>query len=211
MYPLVVCSTFVLGVTLERIVFLYWLRPRTDLLLERLGAVLGRGDVGLAIAIASVNASPVGRIALAGLRQSLAPLDRIERTIERQLALELQPLERGLSFLVATAQIATLFGLLGTTTGLQCGWGTPNADAASRATMLARGISEAMNCTAGGLFVSMCAMTAFALLRTRADHLAADLEAAAQSLRNMLVDHRARLRWHGHRAPLDRATYRTAD
>ena len=105
--------------------------------------------------------------------------------------------------------VSTLFGLLGTLLGLMGGFGHANADAASRATMLARGISEAMSCTAFGLFVSMCAFAAATFLSSEVDRLADEVNATAHELRNRVVEHRAVLRWNGLRAPLEHATYRS--
>ena len=44
--------------------------------------------------------------------------------------------------------------------------------------MLAQGVSEALVCTAAGLLVGIMAFSAYAIFRTRAGRLTADLEAA---------------------------------
>ncbi|UJR86553.1 MotA/TolQ/ExbB proton channel family protein [Sandaracinus amylolyticus] len=210
MYPLVACLAVALLITIERACALLRARPDADALLDALRACLRVGDVTGAIAICERNRGPLARIALAGLRESLQSVPRIEAALAARWMLEIQPLARRLGYLQLIVQIATLFGLLGTTTGLFAGYGFANADAGSRATMLARGISESLNCTAGGLFVSMFALLALCLLEGRARAMREELEEGALAIRNMLIDHREHLRWNGARAPLDRPTYRTA-
>ena len=92
------------------------------------------------------------------------------------------------------AAIATLCGLWGTITGLF--WpGHGHADAASRATMMARGISESMNCTAFGLFTSLVAVLVIAMVRGGATSVEDELRATAQSIRNLIAENRRALRW----------------
>lgn len=108
----------------------------------------------------------------------------MESMIAAQLARELVPIRRRLRAFHAIACIATLLGLLGAVTGLTAGFGSSCAryDAVSRATMLARGISESLNCTVFGLFVARCALAAGWLLHGRADELRAELDETAQQI-----------------------------
>ena len=74
-------------------------------------------------------------------------------TYSKALLDELPRLEARVGYFATLANLATLFGLMGTVTGLRVGFGcVPNHDAASRATMFAKSISESLNCTAFGLF-----------------------------------------------------------
>jgi biopolymer transport protein ExbB/TolQ len=168
MYPLTACLAVTLFLSIERAWALFRARPDADALLKALQAHLGMGDVSGAVAICEQNRGSLARIALAGLRESMHSEPRIGAAIRMQWWIETPPLERRLGHLQLMVQIATLFGLLGTTTGLSVGFCGNNADPVSRATMLARGISESMNCTAGGLFVSMIALLALCLFATRA-------------------------------------------
>jgi hypothetical protein len=62
-----------------------------------------------------------------------------------------------------------------------------NASPADRATMLSRGISEAMNCTAFGLIVAIPALVAYALFQNRTDRLVSALtEEATQIFHDLL-------------------------
>ena len=209
MYPLLWCATIALGIGLGRAIHLRGPRVRVDEVIDELDRLLRRGDVAAAVAMALRIPGPSGRVLLAGLRESLQRSERIEAAIATSLMLELAPLARGRGGLWLCAQLGTLLGLLGTITGMivpHCG----NADASSRATMLARAISEAMNCTALGLFVSALAILLALVTDARERALREELALLALATRNRLLTHRERLVWLGARAPIERATYRAA-
>lgn len=208
MYPIVLCALILVAITLERIAFFGHWRGAPDELLHEIGWALRRGDAKRALAIAMDGEGPAARIARAALLHWTMPLPIIESAIEAQVREEIAPFRRRLPALRGLAALATLTGLLGMVTGLVQGSGCANADATSRATMLARGISEAMNCTALGLFVSLCAIAATVAVRGAAERAAEELSADAQALRNVIAEHRRQLRWDGLRAPIERATYR---
>lgn len=64
-----------------------------------------------------------------------------------------------------TAVVVLALGLVGTAHGLWTAFGAVgDSDAAERATLLARGISEAMNCTAFGIVAMLPPMIASAVL-----------------------------------------------
>jgi len=210
MWPLVVCSILWLSLSLERAIVLYARRVNVASLLAQLEHSLSRGDVTEGIATASGARGPAARLALAALGESLQRVPRIEAAIALCLAGELPRLHRRIPLISSIGGIGTLFGLLGTLNGLTRGFGCfPTADATSRATALARGISESMNCTAGGLLVAICAMTTAELARQRATHLESELRYLAVGMTNLLVRHRERLRWNDARAELEGpSTYR---
>lgn len=209
MYPILWCSVILVAVTIERALSLYRSRPDAEKLVGAITGALRTGDVGTAFAHALANEGAVPRLARIALRHAMLPVDRIDAVLQMQLAHELAPLRRRLRAFGAIAGVATLLGLLGTVTGLAPGYGCfANADAASRATMLARGISESMNCLALALFVSVCAIAASYAMHARADVLESELRASAKTLHTVLVDRRPWLRWNGLRPPIERATYR---
>ena len=87
-----------------------------------------------------------------------------------------------------------LSGLLGTVTGLIAAFGAvANADASSKATMLAKGISEAMNCTAFGLLAAIVALIGFALLNGKTQHLLDDINDATVQVVNLVVSNRSKI------------------
>jgi biopolymer transport protein ExbB/TolQ len=107
---------------------------------------------------------------------------------------ELPKIEHRTGYLALLANLAMLSGLLGTVSGLIGAFGAvANADASSKATMLAKGISEAMNCTAFGLIAAILALIGFALLNGKTQTLLDDINAATVQVVNLVVSNRSKI------------------
>lgn len=91
------------------------------------------------------------------------------------------------AYLADIGTIAPMVGLLGTVIGIVRSFGVIAIDAAAtRPTMLAQGIGEALIATAAGLLIGIPAMAAYAFFRGRAHALISDLEAASTQLLALL-------------------------
>ena len=102
---------------------------------------------------------------------------------------EMPRIEARTGFLVMFSNVATLLGLLGTIIGLIRSFAAvANSSAAEKATELARGISEAMNCTAFGLIVAIPALLIYAGLKAREHQLVDDINESAVTLYNIISD-----------------------
>ena len=76
----------------------------------------------------------------------------MQQAMDEEALRELPQLEKRTGYLAMLGNLATLAGLLGTITGLIKSFaGVAGVDPSMKATMLSKGISEAMNCTAFGL------------------------------------------------------------
>jgi biopolymer transport protein ExbB len=81
-------------------------------------------------------------------------------------------IERRLSYLVMFGNVSTLLGLLGTVYGLIMAFtavGQPGVAAVEKSSLLAAGISTAMNSTLVGLSISIPCVVIYSLLRAKAD------------------------------------------
>ena len=88
-------------------------------------------------------------------------------------------LNQQVTWLADIGTVAPMLGLLGTVMGIIQSFGVVAVDAAAtRPTMLAQGIGEALIATAAGLVVGIPAMAAYAFYRSRAQTAISDLEAA---------------------------------
>jgi len=211
MYPILVCSIVMLAAGLLAISRLWAPRPDAERMLAEIERALARGDVDGAILVALASDRAAGRIALAGLRESLHRAGRAEAALASALSAELPALRVGQSALRATTQLATLLGLLGTVTGLRVGFSCmAPSDEYSRASALAHGISDALNCNAFGLFVSTLSLALAWITHARGEMLRAELELVARGVANRIRAHHVDLRWLGQRPELERPTYRVA-
>jgi len=87
-----------------------------------------------------------------------------------------------LSYLSASANVATMLGLLGTVYGLVVAFSALGDAGASATDQLSDGIATAMATTAFGLVVAIPCIAAHAWLEARADGLLADMEALAAEM-----------------------------
>jgi biopolymer transport protein ExbB len=117
-------------------------------------------------------------------RASLAEIREIAQTEgQRQAA----AMNQQVTWLADIGTVAPMLGLLGTVLGIIQSFGVVAMDAAAtRPTMLAHGIGEALIATAAGLFVGIPAMAAYAYYRSRAQGAISDLETATTHLLALL-------------------------
>ena len=96
-------------------------------------------------------------------------------------------LNQRIAYLADIGTLAPMLGLLGTVIGIVQSFGVIAVDAAAtRPTMLAQGIGEALIATAAGLLIGIPAMGAYAFFRGRAQALISDLESATTHLMALL-------------------------
>lgn len=143
---------------------------------------ISQGDFAGAIRFAeaqnSNESASLSRIAKIGctLRAQGAGDEEIQARMDEALTNEIQNIDRNTGFLGMFGNVATLLGLLGTITGMIHSFAAvANANPADRATMLSRGIAEAMNCTAFGLIVAIPALVAYAVYQNKTDRIVAKL------------------------------------
>ena len=127
------------------------------------------------------------KVIKAGLQRASRDQEQIQNAIDATSLDVIPRLERRLPYLALIANISTLFGLLGTITGLIKSFGAiAMADPAQRQAILGKGISEAMNATAFGLVVAIFTMIAHSILVNKASHIVADIDEFGVKLLDLL-------------------------
>ena len=155
MYPILLFQVIAIGIIVERAIYVYKASINKDVFLATMQKCILAGDVGRAIKMCSAANAPLARIVKAGLMKVNRPDAEVQAAMDESALRELPKLEHRTPYLALLANLAMLSGLLGTVSGLIVAFGAvANADASSKATMLAKGISEAMNCTAFGLIAA---------------------------------------------------------
>ena len=85
-------------------------------------------------------------------------------------------------------------GLLGTISGLIDSFGSVGSDErGNKATELANGISEAMNCTAFGLVTSLIGLLGFSILQGKTTSVTDDINEVSVQVVNLVTSHRAQM------------------
>lgn len=194
MYPILLFQVIAIGIIVERAIFVYKASINKDVFLATMQKCILAGDVGRAIKMCSAANAPLARIVKAGLMKVNRPDAEVQAAMDESALRELPKLEHRTPYLALLANLAMLSGLLGTVTGLIAAFGAvANADASSKATMLAKGISEAMNCTAFGLLAAIMALLGFAVLNGKTQQLLDDINGATVQVVNLVVGNRSKI------------------
>lgn len=192
MYPIMMFQMVSIAITVERVHALYIKRKATQVgFVAQFEDSIKRGDIESVIAKAQglITIAPVSAAIIAGAQAAVnfGGKEEIQGKMDEVLIAENSVLDKRVGFLAMLGNVATLTGLLGTITGMIKSFAAVGqAQASEKATILAAGISEAMNATAYGLIAAIPALLMYAILQNRANHLADDLNQAALKVFNWL-------------------------
>lgn len=144
-------------------------------------------DIQGAIRVCSGSVAALPRVLKSGLKRSTSSPTQIQNAIDAT-ALEVIPkVELRMNYLQLVANIATLFGLLGTIQGLiESFAAVAAADPAQKAELLATGISKAMNTTFLGLLAAISIMMVHTFLQSKADKIVNEIDEFSVKLMDLL-------------------------
>ena len=189
MSAIALCGAFALAFSFERYIRLfhrYWV-DGNSFMFEVQKYVLGNDlDGAIRVCNASPNAA-LPKVIKAGLQRASRPENQIQNAVDA-VSLEMVPrLEKRLSYLAMIANVAVLFGLLGTIAGLIVSFASlETADPEARTKLIAAGISQAMNATAFGLLVSIFTMISHTILANKAQAILSDIDEFGVKLMDLL-------------------------
>ena len=156
-----------LALIVERIKVLYFdYAIKTDEFMRQVKSLVMKDQVDEAITFCAANEnSPIAHVVKGVLQRSDRDDEGINQGLDIALSEIIPNLGKRLGYLAMIANVATLLGLLGTVTGLILSFNAVAfADPAQKQTLLAQGISTAMNTTALGLSVAIPVMIGYAFL-----------------------------------------------
>jgi biopolymer transport protein ExbB len=178
------------AIALERVIFYSLVcRKRGYDLIKAIEPSMEKGDMRLASVSIKKSGHPMYRLALVILENCAASktLEQIQEALDEAAIMEMPRLPNRLNYLGLFANISTLLGLLGTVVGLQLSFASlASVEAAQKATMLATGISQAMNCTAFGLIVAISCMICYTMLFNKQASLTKELDGTIVRLMNFV-------------------------
>src|SRR5664279_3712360 len=190
MYPILLLFVISVYLTLERAMYLAKSKIDVDHLMSVVKSQIVAGN--LRGAISTCDATPVGvtKIMAAGLRKAEqgGAEHEIQQSMDEEALRELPKIEKRTGYLAMLGNLATLAGLLGTITGLIKSFASvAGVDSSMKATMLSKGISEAMNCTAFGLGTGILGLAAYAVLNGKTQHILDGVNSASVEALNLVV------------------------
>src|SRR5438445_3738372 len=183
MWPLLVCSIVSLTVIILRTLAL---REKNVLPLtiesemERLAP--GANPERL-FRIVQHDASSLARIVRVALAHLRWPRSENVETVQTRARYEMVRLEKGLVVLEVIIGIAPLIGLIGTVSGLVHVFASLGVSASSAdPKLIARGISEALNCTVFGLGIAVPSLIGFVYFSKKVEVLSVEMESLVTDL-----------------------------
>jgi biopolymer transport protein ExbB/TolQ len=198
MWPILFWSVITIAIIVERAIYLYRSSINKEVFLATMQKCILAGDIGRAIKLCSAAQAPLARIVKAGLMKVNRPDNEVQAAMDEQALHEMPKIEHRTGYLAMLANLAMLSGLLGTVTGLIKSFGAvAGVDPSAKATMLAKGISEAMNCTAFGLIVAIMGLIGFAWLNGKTQGLSDDIHEATVQVLNLVTNNRSKVNLQG--------------
>ncbi len=196
MYFIAAVGFLVVFLILERFLSLRSLNLDKGNVSENIFGLLLQGNVRQAIGFCDTTPAPLTNTLKAGLVQVMnkRPDEEVQVAMDAAVLRETPRLEGWASFLAVFGNVSVLIGLLGTIIGLIKSFGgVSEVDAATKAAVLSKGISEALNCTAFGLAVAIVAIVAYGFFQIRIGRSTNDLLESSMNLMNCVVSNRDKI------------------
>jgi biopolymer transport protein ExbB len=193
MYPIAICAIIAWAIIFERAYALFLKASiNKEGFLRGLKKHIFAGDLDKAINyVAGQKQTPLTAVVKAGLMNVPKGEEEVQAALDEASLRETPKLEARTGYLAMLGNAAMLAGLLGTVSGLiGCFEAVANVNPADKATILANGISEAMNCTGFGLLTAIPALVAFSVLMGRTQHLINDINESSVSVLNLIIQNR---------------------
>ncbi len=197
MYVIAIVGLLTVFLVVERMMTLQRLTVDKSKINENLFSMILRGDVKQAISYCDSRPTPLTNTLKSGLVQVMnrRPDEEVQVAMDAAVLRETPRLEGWVSFLAVFGNIGVLIGLMGTIIGLITSFGgVAEADAATKAAQLSKGISEALNNTAFGLIVAIIAVVAYGFFQIRIGRAINDMQESSMTLMNLVVSNREKIK-----------------
>lgn len=183
MWPLFALSLVALVVFVERLLFLHRNQIRSKEFLAGIENSLSKGRLIEALTICQETPGPAAAMVKAGLMSFRQSAPEIREVVREAAVVELAPVKRRVGALYAIAQIAPLFGLLGTIIGMIDSFMQYERQGVYvHAGHLAGGAWQALISTATGLALAAVAIMAHHFLIGRIRSVVSEMEWLGQEL-----------------------------
>jgi len=193
MVPLMTCSVIMVAVLIER-GLAFHRNGRLDIrtLRAKILAQVDAGRLDDAMAVCAATPGPVAAVLLAGLQacrrlQAAGATPDTLRTLMQKAMDDYTPralhaCERRLNWLSTISNVAPLFGMTGTVTGMIRSFGSLSGAGSLDAGVVGAGISEALVATASGLIIALTSLIPYNAFMNRVEAINLEIGEAASEL-----------------------------
>ncbi len=150
---------------------------------EAVRNALNEGDLTAAMEACEATPCPLSNILMAGFNNIQEGYDVILDSVSSAAGIETEKLMQRVNYLNLCGQLAPMFGLMGTVTGMVSAFGNlGSAKGAAQSAALAQNISSALYTTAVGLFIAVPAILAFTFIKNNAAKIILSMESMTYEL-----------------------------
>ena len=155
-------------------------------LMDQVQAAMAEGDIVKAMQACESSPSAMSSIVMAAFQHVEEGFDVIQEAVTAASDLEQEKIQQRLNWISVCGNLGPSCGLLGTVQGMILTFQALASGGAGDASALANSIGQALWTTAGGLIVSIPAVTIFYVLRNKANRLVLKMTAITMELLNGL-------------------------
>lgn len=193
MWFLILSSAVAISVIIERILHYHRAQINSMEFVKGIGNVLRQSNVVEAISICDATPGPVARLVKAAILSRDSGRQGVREALEETGLTEVPRLEERLNLLATVAQITPLLGLLGTSFGMiDIFYAISQEGLYVEIRELAKGIWEALICTATGLSIAIPSYASYNYLVSRVGTIVLDMEKASTEIINLLTENGSR-------------------
>lgn len=189
MYVILIMSIIGLSAVIER--FIYFKKNEQNnrsYLTKDIREQLDKGNIKELVIMLNKEKSSVSRVLKEVLfelyRNPNSTAQKLEEKGKEKAMLQLVALEKNMWVISLAAHLTPLIGLLGTVTGMIKAFQAVSVYGTGDASVLAKGISEALFTTAGGLFVAIPALVFYNYFNKKIEKIISDMEITTTELIN---------------------------
>ena len=189
LWLLLLLSAVGVAVFIERFLHYHRAQINSTEFLNGVRTVLKRNNVVEALSICDATPGPVARLVKTAILSRDHGRERVREALEEAGAAEVPRLEEKLNLLATIAQLAPLFGLLGTVLGfIQIFSQMEQAGLTANFKQLSEGVWRALVCTAAGLAVAIPTHAGYNYLVSRVNSIVLDMERAATEIVQIVTE-----------------------
>jgi len=191
MYFIGVVGVFVFAISVDKFIKLFYVYSIDSTpFMSQVLKLIQSNNVDRALKACQIKEKAVLPMVIrAGLLKYGKPIEDIQGAIDETYLKVLPLVQSGLNFIATFANLSTLLGLLGTITGLIISFGSlAYADPSQKQQLLAKGIAEAMHCTAFGLIIAVSAIVLHSYLSNKANKILDEIDRYSVNVMNIVSE-----------------------
>lgn len=177
MWVILAIWTFGVAISIERAKALFTYDTDGATLMAHIKKYILKNDVKTAINLCASSQALLPQVLKSGLKRANQTKEQIMDAVESTMLETVPKIDKRMNYLSLVSNVSTLIGLLGTIQGLiESFAAVASADPASKAKLLAMGISKAMNTTALGLVAAISIMVVHSILSSKGEKIQGEIE-----------------------------------